>query len=107
MAAEGAHGGLVVTAGSYTKDALDFTKGKSIDLIDGQKLEKMVREVKRAAPQSGGGGYETLVQSSHAVQKICPSCGSDMVKRVAKKGNIGNQFWGCSTFPRCRTVENI
>jgi restriction system protein len=40
IAAEGAHGGLVVTAGSYTKDALDFAKGKSIDLIDGQKLNE-------------------------------------------------------------------
>ena len=32
----------------------------------------------------------------------------DMVKRVAKKGsNVGNQFWGCSSFPKCRAVENI
>ncbi len=124
MAAEGAHGGLVVTAGTYTKDALDFAKGKSIDLIDGQKLEKMVAEVCRGEGQfqtskdkmireakrqpSQGNQYDTLVHPAHTVQKICPSCGSDMVKRVAKKGsNIGNQFWGCSAFPKCRAVENI
>jgi restriction system protein len=115
MAAEGAHGGLVVTAGAYTKDALDFAKGKSIDLIDGQKLEKMVAEVRRGEGQfqtrrgpqvqPSQGGYETLAKS---VKKICPSCGSDMVKRVAKQGpNTGNQFWGCSMFPRCRAVENV
>jgi restriction system protein len=115
MAAEGAHGGLVVTAGTYTQDALDFAKDKSIDLIGGQKLEKMVAEVRRGEGQfqtSRGpqvqpsqGGYETLAKS---VKKSCPSCGSDMVKRVAKKGpNTGNQFWGCSTFPKCRAVENV
>ncbi len=110
MASEGARGGLVVTAGTYTKDALDFAKGKPIDLIDGQKLEKMVTDVRRGEGQfqrskDSQGGYETL---AHTVNKQCPSCGSDMVKRVAKKGpNVGNQFWGCSSFPKCRAVENI
>ena len=32
----------------------------------------------------------------------CPKCGSSMVMRTTKRGkNIGNQFWGCSTFPDC------
>ncbi len=40
--------------------------------------------------QPSQGGYETL---SKSVKKICPSCGSDMVKRVARKGpNSGNKF---------------
>jgi len=38
--------------------------------------------------------------------KSCPKCGSDMVLRTSKKGqNAGSQFWGCSTFPKCRTIE--
>jgi Topoisomerase DNA binding C4 zinc finger len=33
----------------------------------------------------------------------CPECRLPMVKRKARKGdNRGSQFWGCSTFPRCR-----
>ena len=33
----------------------------------------------------------------------CPDCRRPMVKRKARKGdNRGSQFWGCSTFPRCR-----
>jgi len=36
---------------------------------------------------------------------VCPKCGSDMVKRSAKKGSrAGQEFWGCSTFPKCRAV---
>lgn len=34
---------------------------------------------------------------------LCPSCGSRMVRRVAKRGfNAGNSFWGCSRYPNCR-----
>lgn len=41
-------------------------------------------------------------------EKLCPRCGSGMVFRTAKKGdNAGKQFWGCSTFPKCRgVIEN-
>jgi len=36
----------------------------------------------------------------------CPKCGSEMVIRETKKGeNKGKQFWGCSTFPKCRTMK--
>lgn len=35
-------------------------------------------------------------------EKICPKCGKPLVLRTAKKGeNAGNQFWGCSGFPKC------
>ena len=40
--------------------------------------------------------------------KICPKCGSAMVVRTARKGaNVGNQFWGCSNFPRCWQTAKI
>ncbi len=39
---------------------------------------------------------------------ICPRCGSALVLRTAKKGdNAGNQFYGCSAFPKCRYIQNI
>ena len=38
----------------------------------------------------------------------CPKCGSSMIIRTVKKGkNIGKKFWGCSTFPKCRLVQNV
>ncbi|MEK6203794.1 MAG: topoisomerase DNA-binding C4 zinc finger domain-containing protein [Psychrobacter sp.] len=37
----------------------------------------------------------------------CPRCNSEMVKRVAKKGaHLGQTFFGCSQFPKCRGVVN-
>ena len=41
-------------------------------------------------------------------EKTCPRCGAKLVLRTAKKGeHIGNQFWGCSGFPKCRYTEQI
>ena len=39
---------------------------------------------------------------------MCKKCGSTMILREAKKGkNTGNQFWGCSNFPKCREIVSI
>ena len=39
---------------------------------------------------------------------LCPECGSSMVMRTARRGgNIGNRFWGCSTFPKCRGIVAV
>ena len=36
-------------------------------------------------------------------EPACPKCGSSMVKREAARGkNIGNEFWGCPRYPKCR-----
>ncbi len=41
-------------------------------------------------------------------QMICQKCGSPMVKRVAKRGtNKGNEFWGCSNFPKCKHIISL
>ncbi len=37
-----------------------------------------------------------------AIVPACPRCGADMVRRTAMKGkNAGQEFWGCSGFPKC------
>ncbi len=39
---------------------------------------------------------------------LCPRCGSTMVLRTATRGeNKGNQFWGCSGFPKCRGIASF
>ncbi|TVR18354.1 MAG: DUF2726 domain-containing protein [Anaerolineaceae bacterium] len=36
---------------------------------------------------------------------ICPKCGNEMVVRTVKKGpNAGKKFWGCTSYPRCKTM---
>lgn len=39
---------------------------------------------------------------------LCPKCQGDMVRRVVKRGeNVGNEFWGCSAFPKCRGMLSL
>jgi DNA topoisomerase-1 len=33
----------------------------------------------------------------------CPKCGSPMIKRIGPRG----EFWGCSTFPKCKGTRNL
>lgn len=51
---------------------------------------------------------ETLPNSSGTTggsAPICPKCEGKMVLRKYKKGaKAGQEFWGCSNFPKCRSI---
>lgn len=50
-------------------------------------------------------GAEVITQPA---APICHQCGEVMVMRQARSGkNAGQQFWGCSAFPKCRGVRGI
>lgn len=104
MAAQGAAGGFVVTSGRYTADAVAFSSGLNIRLIDGEKLFAMIKRVKakqhlKLAPS---------MTEPAAAAPACPTCGAAMVKREAKRGaNAGNVFWGCSTYPSCKGIRAL
>ncbi|MAB25692.1 NERD domain-containing protein [Pseudomonas neustonica] len=47
-------------------------------------------------------------RSDPTAERQCPKCGSALVIRTRKTGgNIGQQFWGCSGFPKCRTMQSL
>ena len=51
---------------------------------------------------------DAIQQRLHPTEPTCPRCGAKLVLRTAKKGaNAGNQFYGCSAFPKCRYIQNI
>lgn len=103
MAAEGATGGFVVTSGVFTDEARAFAVGRNIELMDGKALHALIRGVsvpaKAAAPSPA---------ATPAGSPACPVCQSAMVRRTAKRGaNSGNEFWGCSQYPKCKGVRAI
>ncbi len=111
VAARCASGGVVVTSGVFTSDAVEFSKQARIDLIDGQRLQTLSQQLsgsesKRTSQVSvldrSPRGGSTRDFSS------CPVCGSPMVLRTAKRGrNSGGQFWGCQTFPKCKGTRQV
>ena len=112
MTAEGASGGMVVSLGSFTRDAQAFASGRNIQLVTGSELQKLLHEgtraknVRRAAPTPPATAVayaSPIAPSSAATIPSCPRCGEQMKLRVAKAGaNVGKSFWGCMKFPDCR-----
>jgi restriction system protein len=123
ITSEGAQGGIIVTSGSFTPDAIDFASKNPIRLIDGRELVKMVGQAQRsgriseASPSSPAPAPMTARMPSHTrvatsatsepvvsnAAPTCPLCASPMVRRVAKRGpNAGSAFLGCSRYPNCR-----
>lgn len=51
---------------------------------------------------------KAVISKTEASTPACEKCGSGMVLRKAKQGNnAGNQFWGCSNFPKCRAIAGV
>ena len=93
---EGAARGVLVAPGGFTPAAWDFAKGKTLELIDGERLVALTAGSKAPPP---------VPTAPLAKTPFCPTCGKPMVRRTAQKGPTpGFQFWGCSTFAQtgCR-----
>ncbi len=104
MAARGAAGGFVVTSGRFTDEARRFASGRNIELIDGPRLQALLRQ---ATGSPGGNAAATAraaaAQRTQAAPPPCPLCAKPMVQRTAKRGqNSGAGFWGCSGYPACK-----
>lgn len=104
-----ASGGIVITSGTFTQEAIDTARGNPIELVDGKELHAMIGRIKGAErplkivnpapPKPPAPEIQALPQ--------CPVCGREMVVRTAKKGpNAGMRFYGCPAFPRCKGVRS-
>jgi restriction system protein len=130
MAAEGAVGGFVVTSGGFTQPAREFAKGRNLQLIDGPLLKRWIAAAQPAAPiakPSPSPTIELRVEPTVAAPKpvhtppptasppapqtqtpTCPFCKKPMVTKTARTGrNAGGNFWGCTSYPKCRGIRPI
>lgn len=122
MAARGATGAFVVTAGEFTDDDKAFAAGRNITLVNGGALMALLRTGQQAdgvaprstAPNLNPTSVETAerIRSEHVAHyhdaQNCPSCGGAMVRRVARRGtSVGQPFWGCSSYPTCKGTRAI
>jgi len=104
MTAENAAGCILVSTGNFTNAAKSFAEGKPIELVNGDKLAKLVHNAKTTSLVE----YAVPENPASTQVPICPKCGRAMVLRTAKKGqNAGSQFYGCSQFPKCRGIRSI
>ncbi|ABM04243.1 DNA-binding NERD domain-containing protein [Psychromonas ingrahamii 37] len=90
-----------------SKKELHFTEDKITEIVTAIEEGRLSRGLKTNLQHIKH--VKVIVEAKQAPkvieEKTCPKCGTLMILREAKKGkNAGNQFWGCSNFPQCRTV---
>lgn len=95
----------IVAIGDYTADARRFADGKPIELINGEKLLSMVREVQTVTRTKRVDPTVNLVEAAmfepdHPQNPACPKCGTIMIKRLNRQTK--DHFWGCPKYPACR-----
>jgi len=99
---------------TYGKGYIRFIKSKVQHVFTEQEVNEITSKIEsgRLIPSFKTNRehvkhVKTIVEKKENSQS-CPKCGGEMVLREVKKGqNIGNKFWGCSSFPKCRGVVNV
>lgn len=97
----------------YSENYITYIKSKTEILLSDEQvnhfftaLEVGQQKPSRANKKAHVNYVQTKIKT--AGQKICPQCGSSMVLRTAKSGSqAGNQFWGCSKYPKCRGILKV
>jgi len=111
LMAEKADRAVFITSGVYTKEAVDFTRDKPLDMVDGAQLATMLRRFQPSGEATAAAAKEVsgdLARTTMSTRPTCPRCGGEMVLRRARRGqNAGKGFWGCSGFPKCRGVVEL
>lgn len=106
---EGASGGVFVTSGRFTSDALAFAEGKRYQLVDGAQLLELVAAVRSSgapvAVVDAADSSRTAAPLEVAAAPSCPRCGSEMAHRTGVGGRP--DFWGCTRYPACRGLIPI
>lgn len=98
----------------FARGGIEYIKSKNDIVFNLQEVASVIGQIENSRLE---GGYKTNRQHVKHVREIieeksdtksCSKCGSEMVLRKAAKGkNLGNEFWGCSAFPKCRNVMGI
>ena len=84
----------------------EAVKAAHIDNINQKYKKESVKQEEPVKQEQPVKEEEPAKEEQHDL--ICPRCGSPLVLRTAKKGeNAGNQFYGCSAFPKCRYTQNL
>ncbi|ENM3807457.1 TPA: restriction endonuclease [Vibrio cholerae] len=94
---------IVVTSGDFTSEAIKYALDKRLWLINGGELVHMIEQVRDRPTE-----HAVEVTPPKSATPLCPSCHAPLVMRTAKRGQSkGNQFYGCSSYPRCRYTKNV
>ena len=90
--------GIFITLVGYSGDAKQLADKHGIQILNESDLIEMLGE-------SGLIYSQEIFELLSDERKFCPKCEKEMILRRARVK--GNQFWGCSNYPRCRFILNL
>ena len=96
----------IVCTGIFTSECEAFAVGKPLELVDGHALLNLVGLVRVQSPASVPKLHSSPTPVAAAATKVqrtspdCPKCGVPMVEKSNRA--TGQQFWGCTSYPKCR-----
>jgi DNA-directed RNA polymerase subunit RPC12/RpoP len=90
---------------------IDYIKSKKQKIISSNEVSKIISQIESGRLSKTFKTHREHVKHVKNIieekKNICPKCGSKLVLRTVKKGvNAGNQFYGCSNYPKCRYTTN-
>ena len=99
----------VKAQGTYSPKALSSDLDTAFNINIGARLEKD-SDPPEAIQEAREKQIAEATDKSNAVTitPVCPKCGAELIERVAKKGQYaGQNFLGCSNFPKCKFARKI
>jgi hypothetical protein len=87
--------GIFITLVGYSGEARQLAEKHGIQILNESDVTKMLEVSGLMYSQEVSGLFSDD-------RKFCPKCESEMVLRTSRLK--GNQFWGCSNYPRCRFI---
>ena len=95
----------------FARGGIEYIKSKTDIAFNAEEVASVIEQIESGRLERS---YKTNRQHVKHVREIiegksdtkaCSKCGEEMVLLKATKGkNVGNEFWGCSTFPKCRNI---
>jgi predicted RNA-binding Zn-ribbon protein involved in translation (DUF1610 family) len=88
---------------------IPYIKGKTDILFSPQEVQEIISSIKSGMrPKTWATRKEhvTGLKERFDSTTICPKCSSELIIRTVKSGEkAGNQFYGCSHYPKCRYTK--
>jgi len=99
---------------TYAGDFIGYIKSKTDKIIPHSEVNKIISAIESGRLSRTLKTHREHIKHVQNIVKekentnLCPKCGSELVLRVAKQGaNKGNEFYGCSNYPKCRHTATV
>ena len=92
----------------YANRLVRYIRSRSDPILGQEKVEWIVDCLQRHQDGLRVRNSEAATLRFADSDTSCPRCGAEMIKRTARTGkNVGQNFLGCSQFPKCRGTRTI